>query len=152
MKYPNLIIKAASLLLVVGVLWQYQSVAARRASLVEERNDAVAQVEDYNAQILQQLNQEEESSGGYRDGTYEGTGTGFGGDITVSVSVRQGKIAEIQVRSSDGEDPAYFTQAETVLDEILESQSTQVDTVSGATYSSGGLIAAAEEALEKAVE
>jgi uncharacterized protein with FMN-binding domain len=56
------------------------------------------------------------------------------------------------VLSADGEDPAYYAQAESVLEEMLRQQSTEVDTVSGATYSSQGLIAATAQALEKAVK
>ena len=89
-------------------------------------------------------------AGGYKDGTYEGTGMGFGGEITVSVTVADGKVAEITVLSADGEDPAYYDQALAVLDEIVSAQSADVDTVSGATFSSTGLIDAAADALGKA--
>ena len=59
-------------------------------------------------------------------------------------------VAEITVLSADGEDPAYYDQALAVLDEIVSAQSTEVDTVSGATFSSTGLIDAAVDALGKA--
>lgn len=146
MKYMNFAIRTVSLLLILGVLWQYQHIAASRAAVVAERQQRIDEVEAYNAALTEQ-----DVVGGYKDGTYEGTGMGFGGEITVSVTVADGKVAEITVLSADGEDPAYYDQALAVLDEIVSAQSTEVDTVSGATFSSTGLIEAAVDALGKAV-
>lgn len=151
MKYGNFLAKLVSLLLILGVLWQYQSVALKRAAAVEENAAAVAEAEAYNARILQAQAGEEEEPFGYVDGIYEGEGTGFGGQITVSVTVEEGAITAIEVLSAGGEDPAYYALAESVLEEMLELQSAQVDTVSGATFSSGGIIAAVQDALGKAV-
>ena len=145
MKYMNFAIRTVSLLLILGVLWQYQHIAACRAAVVAERQQRIDEVEAYNAALTEQ-----DVVGGYKDGTYEGTGMGFGGEITVSVTVADGKVAEITVLSADGEDPAYYDQALAVLDEIVSAQSTEVDTVSGATFSSTGLIDAAADALGKA--
>ena len=145
MKYMNFAIRTVSLLLILGVLWQYQHIAASRAAVVAERQQRIDEVEAYNAALTEQ-----DVVGGYKDGTYEGTGMGFGGEITVSVTVADGKVAEITVLSADGEDPAYYDQALAVLDEIVSAQSTEVDTVSGATFSSTGLIDAAAYALGKA--
>ena len=86
----------------------------------------------------------------YVDGVYEGTGEGFGGDVTVSVTVSDGRIDTIDVVSADDETPAYFAQAKAVLTSIRAKQTTDVDTVSGATYSSNGLKEAVENALSKA--
>ena len=144
MKYMNFAIRTVSLLLILGVLWQYQHIAASRAAVVAERQQRIDEVEAYNAALTEQ-----DVVGGYKDGTYEGTGMGFGGEITVSVTVADGKVAEITVLSADGEDPAYYDQALAVLDEIVSAQSTEVDTVSGATFSSTGLIDAAADALGK---
>lgn len=145
MKYMNFAIRTVSLLLILGVLWQYQHIAASRAAVVAERQQRIDEVEAYNAALTEQ-----DVVGGYKDGTYEGTGMGFGGEVTVSVTVADGKVAEITVLSADGEDPAYYDQALAVLDEIVSAQSTEVDTVSGAMFSSTGLIDAAVDALGKA--
>ena len=145
MKYMNFAIRTVSLLLILGVLWQYQHIAASRAAVVAERQQRIDEVEAYNAALTEQ-----DVVGGYKDGTYEGTGMGFGGEITVSVTVADGKVAEITVLSADGEDPAYYDQALAMLEEIVSAQSTEVDTVSGATFSSTGLIDAAADALGKA--
>lgn len=145
MKYMNFAIRTVSLLLILGVLWQYQHIAASRAAVVAERQQRIDEVEAYNAALTEQ-----DVVGGYKDGTYEGTGIGFGGEITVSVTVADGRVTDIAVLSADGEDPAYYDQALAVLDEIVSAQSTEVDTVSGATFSSTGLIDAAADALGKA--
>ena len=145
MKYMNFAIRTVSLLLILGVLWQYQHIAASRAAVVAERQRLIDEVEAYNAALTEQ-----DVAGCYRDGNYEGTGIGFGGEITVSVTVADGRVTDIAVLSADGEDPAYYDQALAVLDEIVSAQSTEVDTVSGATFSSTGLIDAAADALGKA--
>ena len=145
MNYMNFAIRTVSLLLILGVLWQYQHIAASRAAVVAERQQRIDEVEAYNAALTEQ-----DVASSYNDGTYEGAGMGFGGEITVSVTVADGKVAEITVLSADGEDPAYYDQALAVLDEIVSAQSTEVDTVSGATFSSTGLIEAAVDALGKA--
>ena len=147
MKYMNFAIRTVSLLLILGVLFQYQHIAASRAAVVAERQKLIDEVEAYNAVLT-----ESNTGGSYKDGIYEGSGTGFGGEITVSVTVTQGKVADITVLNADGEDPAYYNQALTVLDKIISAQSAEVDTVSGATFSSTGLIDAAADALGKAAE
>lgn len=88
-------------------------------------------------------------SGTYRDGTYTGTGTGFSGPITVQVVIEGGKIKDITVVSSTDDSP-YLQNASALLKQIVALQSTNVDTVSGATYSSVGLISAVRNALQKA--
>ena len=79
----------------------------------------------------------------YKDGTYTGSGQGFhGGTTKVSVTIADGKIANIETLSN-GDIPQYFERASgTITKEILSKQSTSVDTVSGATYSSRGIISA----------
>lgn len=91
------------------------------------------------------------SRDGYVDGTYEGTAEGFGGDITVQVKVSNGKIASITIVSAEDETPSYLSQAEAVIDKMIKAQSPAVDVVSGATYSSTGIINATSQALNKAL-
>ena len=69
--------------------------------------------------------------------------------IQVSVTIENGKIVDVSIDSSRDDEP-YFSDALTVIDDILASNSTQVDTVSGATYSSGGILDAVDAALEQA--
>lgn len=88
--------------------------------------------------------------GGYKDGTYRGSGTGFGGTITVQVTVSDGKITAVDILSASGETGSYFASAQGVVSKVLSSQSPNVDAVSGATYSSNGIIQAVQNALSQA--
>ena len=81
------------------------------------------------------------------DGTYEGSGTGFGGTITVSVVLKDKTIQSISIVSAPGEDATFLNRAKGVIDRIIASQSVDVDTVSGATFSSKGILAAVKNAL-----
>jgi uncharacterized protein with FMN-binding domain len=170
MKYSNFLVKLLCLCLIVGALLQYQRIAENRAAVVKEHETQASEIEAYNETVRQEILAAEAAEAAedvsdsaqeavsaaeeslYEDGTYEGTGAGFGGDITVEVTVEADVITEIQVLSAEGEDPAYYIQAESVLEEILQCQDTDVDTVSGATFSSSGLIEATRQALEKAVK
>ncbi|MCD8356853.1 MAG: S-layer homology domain-containing protein [Clostridia bacterium] len=87
--------------------------------------------------------------GTYQDGTYEGSAQGYYGLITLSVTMKDGAIQSIDVISHT-DTPIYWDDAAAVMDTIIEKQSTDVDTVSGATYSSKGIIGAVESALKKA--
>ena len=86
----------------------------------------------------------------YKDGTYTGEADGYGGTIQVEVTLVSDEITSINVVSAPGEDSAYLSQAESVIDSILSAQSTDVDTVSGATFSSTGILNAVDDALGKA--
>lgn len=90
-----------------------------------------------------------EDASSYKDGTYYGTGTGFGGTMKVQVDISGGKIAAIQIlENNDGSE--YISKAFSIINAIISSQSTNVDTVSGATYSSVGIIQAVRDALSQA--
>lgn len=97
----------------------------------------------------------EKVSGTYKDGVYEGTGTGFRGKITVSVRIKKSKIVEIKLVKNEKDDAAYFERAwSEVPFSIIAMQSAdtdKVDAVSGATYSSKGIMAAVRDALKKAL-
>ena len=149
MKYKNFLLRAVNLLLILGVLWQYQQVALVRAAAVSQRKQEIAEVEAYNASVLQ-AQSAEQSRSGYRDGTYEGSAFGFGDVIRVSVTIQSGKMTDIAVLDASGEDKPYYKQALPLLDEMLAVQSAEVDTVSGATLTAEGLIGAVEDALGKA--
>jgi uncharacterized protein with FMN-binding domain len=85
-----------------------------------------------------------------KDGIYEGTADGYKGTITVSVTVKNGQVTAIDVVSKSDTD-RYFDQAKSLLEKIIGKQSLQVDAVSGATFSSAGLINAVYSALQNAV-
>ncbi|MDS0526465.1 FMN-binding protein [Clostridium sp. SHJSY1] len=114
------------------------------SSVLTEKGIASAIVESSNSAT---------SSQNYKDGTYTGTGTGFkGGTTKVSVTVSGGKITSIETISQE-DTPDFYEKAEqTMFKKIVSSQSTDVDTISGATYSSKGIIEATEKALNQASE
>ena len=89
-------------------------------------------------------------SGTWKDGTYTGSGKGFGGTISVKVTVKDGKISAIDVTSASGETASYFSKAKEIIPKMISGQTTNVDAASGATYSSNGIITAVRNALSKA--
>lgn len=85
----------------------------------------------------------------YLDGIYTAEAMGFEGEITVQVTVAEDKITDITLLSAEDEEE-YLSQAKQVIPAILEGQSPNVDAVSGATYSSTGILNAVKLALAKA--
>ncbi|MBP6492393.1 MAG: FMN-binding protein, partial [Clostridia bacterium] len=87
----------------------------------------------------------------YNDGTYQGTGTGFrGGQTTVSVTVSNDKITDVTIVSHEDDRPFFNRCCDSVISQILSSQSSDVNAVSGATYSSNGIMSAVADALSSA--
>lgn len=92
-----------------------------------------------------------EEPSAYLDGVYTATAEGFGGPITVQVTITGDTITDITIVSHDGETTSYFAKARSVVSAILETGTpTGVDAVSGATYSSTGILNAVKQALAKA--
>ena len=85
----------------------------------------------------------------YLDGIYTAEAMGFEGQITVQVTVAEDKITDITILSAEDEEE-YLSRAKQVIPAILEGQSPNVDAVSGATYSSTGILNAVKLALAKA--
>ncbi len=90
------------------------------------------------------------TKGVYTDGVYTGTGAGYGGTITVQVTIKDGKIADIQI-VSHSETGSYLERAKTLLQKIMDNNSTTgVNAVSGATRSSNGIFDAVNACLSQA--
>ena len=82
--------------------------------------------------------------------TYSASAKGFGGDVTVNVTVEDGKITAAEA-TGISETPALGGAAMPQLcEEIVANQTPYVDTVSGATLTSNAVIEAAAAALEQA--
>ena len=92
------------------------------------------------------------SAGKYKDGTWQGSAEGFGGNIAVDVIISGGEITSVDITSADGEDSAYLSMAKDIIPKIIDAQSAEVDTISGATFSSTGIKNAVAQALEGAVQ
>ncbi len=149
-------IRTVNVLAVVLLLMGYQQVLKLRTR-EDEIAKLTAELESSQWKTDQLLTQYEaeqtagnEAEGRYQDGVYKGTADGFGGTISVSVTVEHGEIADISILSADGEDGTYLEMASGIIDEIIDAQSAEVDTVSGATFSSTGIKNAVKEALEAA--
>lgn len=85
---------------------------------------------------------------GYQDGSFEGAGKGMGGDVKVTVTVKDGKITDVTVGEHQ-ETPGISDAAiEKVPQEIIDKQSTEVDVVAGATLTSDAIKEAVKNALE----
>lgn len=152
-----------NLLILIGVLCLYQAVASERQTLIQKNERLISQVESYNESIqaweqaLQTTKQDnmqeslKQDSAVYADGVWEGTGTGFGGEIHVSLTINGGKIQKVEILSAEKEDTSYLNMAKSLTDQIITAQSIKIDTISGATYSSNGILEAAGNALRKAV-
>lgn len=143
------IVRLFSLLAIVGVLFGYNEVLNVRAK-DEEITKLNAQLEAQTSAVFSAS--ESGSETGYKDGTYIGEADGFGGTVAVEVTVKDGKIEAVEVTSAEKEDSAYLAMAEDIIPKIIEAQSAEVDTISGATFSSTGIKNAAEQALEQAVK
>ncbi|MCR5835130.1 MAG: FMN-binding protein [Lachnospiraceae bacterium] len=89
-------------------------------------------------------------NGKYKDGVYYGEAKGYGGIIKVLVTIKSEKIDCIEVTDHSSETESYYKTAEKIIPRILKAQSPNVDTVSGATYSSNGIKNAVISALNKA--
>ncbi len=91
------------------------------------------------------------ASASYKDGTYEGSGQGRKGTITVSVTIKDGEIVSVESVSTNDDYQWYNRALSSISQSVTDKQSANVDTVSGATLSSMGIIEAIEDALSKAV-
>lgn len=84
---------------------------------------------------------------GVADGTYIGTGEGFKSTIMVQVTVKDEKITEVKILS-ENDDQEYFNWASKITDDIVQYQSSEVDSITGASYSSRGIKDAVYDALK----
>lgn len=114
-----------------------QRAAEEEAAEQEEQADRASSADELRALVSEKP-----------DGVYYGSAEGYQSTITVAVTVKDGRLTDVKV-VSHADDAAYLKHAEEgVVEEMLEEQSPQVDTVAGATFSSRGIIDAARDALE----
>ena len=90
------------------------------------------------------------ASGAYKDGEYLGKASAYNGNVEVKVTISGGKITAIDIVKTKDDEEYFFDAQKKVIPEILEKQSTDVDTVAGATTSSEGIAHAVQKALEEA--
>ena len=139
---------------VAGSLYGYEAPVYEMKASVEdtqEQEDEVPVVKTSTEKETKEdeaAEEEEQAKGSFdmEDGVYQGTGTGYRGNITVAVTIKDKQITSIEILSASDDEP-FFGRAKGLIDQIIKKQSTKVDTVSGATYSSKGIISAVKNAL-----
>lgn len=140
-------IKTCNLLVLAALIFGYNAVLHSRSqeeTITKLQNELTQQETEDSAAS------DAEAASPYADGTYNGEAQGYGGTVSVAVTIQDGTITDVAIVSAKQEDAAYFDAAKGVIDEILEAQTTAVDTVSGATFSSNGILHAVADALGKA--
>ena len=140
--------RAISVVAVIVCLTGYNTVLDKREQAEEQIRKQLAELEQ--EQSVDAAKEGTTTDGAYKDGTYTGEAQGFGGPIDVAVIIENGKISEINITSAEKEDGAYLSMAEDIIPMIIEAQSADVDTISGATFSSTGIKEAVTQALEEA--
>lgn len=141
-KMRKFLVRIMSLVVIVIAIFSYNSVLADRAFAEQKAKAAYeAQLEKMGVST---------AKGNYKDGTYTGSARGYGGTVTMSVTIKDGLISSVDVVSAANEDAAYWNATLGLIDNILAAQSAEIDCVSGATFSSNGLLNAVKEALDQA--
>ena len=81
---------------------------------------------------------------------FSATGKGYGGDITVTITVEENKITNVEIKG-DKETPTIgSTAVEQLPEKILAANSYDVEVVTGATVTSTAIKDLTKEAMEKA--
>lgn len=137
-------VKIINIMLAVSLVCTYNAVVNDRK---EQETAARQKLAEQQAQAAED---NAASASLYADGTYTGEAQGYGGPVKMEVTIENGQITDCTVLSAEKEDTAYFDAAQGVIDEVLDEQTAEVDTVSGATFSSKGILGAVEDALEQA--
>ena len=139
------IIKSLNLLLICGILFGYQQYALAREEKVAAYEEEAALAERAWNEVESGSDEDE----AYSDGTHTGSGYGFGGEIEVEIKLEEGEITSAKILSAENETPEYLKAAEKILEDVVEKQTWEVDTVSGATLSSNGILEGVQNALEE---
>lgn len=129
------IAKSVNILLVVGIIFVY----CTQTGKIQKETSTDMGVDNSQSYFAD-------------DGIYEGSGDGFGGKIKVRLTVKDKKLQSAEILSAENETKDYLESAKKILDDAVKQQSTDVDTVSGATLSSNGIISAMKDALANGKE
>lgn len=103
-------------------------------------NASTKLLEDYNIT----------ESGTWKDGSYSEAATGKKGKFDVTVTIEDGKISDINIGSNNETPDKGGVAIKTIPDEIIDTQSPNVDAVSGATITSDAIKDAVARCLERA--
>ncbi len=87
---------------------------------------------------------------GISDGSYTGIGEGYNNYIVVEITIVDQLITKIEVTDHEDDWKWFIRAYNTISKTIVDVQSTDVDVVSGSTYSSQGIIQGVQDALNSA--
>jgi len=160
----SFLMKSLSIVVVVVALFFYNQIMALNAELatanatIEELSEGIAQdggspgaATPADGEHTEAAHDTAAYESPYADGIYEGTAQGYGGPVTTKVTILQGTIVGLEIVSAEGEDAAYYNLCLGLLDEIAEKQGAEgIDAVSGATYTSDGILGGVRDALAQA--
>ncbi len=142
-------VKMINCILIIMILFSYQSYASKKERDVLAFNQKVKIArKEWEKESIRISG--EQNAPKYADGKYQGKGIGFGGKIVVEVSVCNGEIDDVEIISAKKETPDYVEMMNALIEKIVDAQGTEVDVVSGATFSSNGVLDAVDDALSKA--
>lgn len=83
------------------------------------------------------------------DGAFLGSAQGYGGLVTMRVTIENGYIERVEIVSAENEDAPYLEQTQRLLTDVVNANTSAVDVVSGATFTSAGMLNGVTEALQK---
>lgn len=86
------------------------------------------------------------------DGVFSGAAEGFGGLVEMQATIEDGYITSVDILDASHEGDAWLDMAIVLLDQIEKEQTTNLDVVSGATYTSAGILNGTAEALRQSME
>ena len=90
-------------------------------------------------------------AGALKDGDYTAEGKGIGGKVPVTVTVKDGKVAKVEVGENSETAGIGSKAIEQLPDAIVKANGTEgVDAVSGATVTSKAIFSAVEDCLKQA--
>ncbi len=115
----------------------------------ETESETEAEADEPETELTSTDEIETEYAASYVAGTYTATAEGYSTEITVTMTFDETSILEMDVDTS-GETSTYALIDEDVIARILETQSVEVDGISGATVTTDAILEAAADCIAQA--
>lgn len=159
---PSIWIKYHRILTILFLLTMiFHIIDVKKNEILEFKNEIVSILYRDNKKIksddesITQINKNELEDNienyNLNDGIYEGRANGFGPNLVLNVTVKDNKIKEIEIISHNERNESYYgLPMKEIPKSIIKHQTLDVDAISGATYTSNGIMDAVKDALNKA--
>lgn len=118
--------------------------------VTETQETTVAETTEQTTTAETEQTTEAPAEEGFKDGTYTATGSGYGGDVEVTLTVTDGKMSGIEITGGNETSLVQKRMLPVLEERILEAQSPVVDSVSGATFTSFAVKKAVADAAKEA--